>query len=65
MFGYVEADNLTTIMSEYEKDVQDSESCRRHGEQEQDCLSYRVQVIITHLRGLIPLSPPAVPYIGH
>jgi len=33
MFGYVEMNNFTMIMSEYEKDIQDSESRRRHSEE--------------------------------
>ena len=33
MFGYVEMNNFTTFMSEYEKDIQDSESRRRHSEE--------------------------------
>jgi hypothetical protein len=33
MFGHVEVHNFTTIMSEYEKDVQDLESRRRHSEE--------------------------------
>jgi hypothetical protein len=33
MFGYVEMNNFTTIMSEYEKDIKDSESRHRHSEE--------------------------------
>jgi hypothetical protein len=33
MFGHVEVDNFTTIMSEHEKTMQDSECRRRHSEE--------------------------------
>jgi len=33
MFSYVEVDNFTATMFEYEKDVQDSACHRRHGEE--------------------------------
>jgi len=33
MFGHVEVDNFTTIMSEHEKDIQDLKCRRRHGEE--------------------------------